>query len=56
MEAIGQLHASAAFLPEEIAARTHWIRDSVSLRTGLEAVENRNMLLLLGIEPRPSNP
>jgi hypothetical protein len=55
MELSGQLHALAA-LPPGKAADTHWLEEWVSLRAGLDAVEKKNLLPLLGIEPWASNP
>jgi hypothetical protein len=35
---------------------THWIGGWVGPRAGLDAVEKREILLLSGIQPRPSSP
>jgi hypothetical protein len=40
----------------EIAPDIRWLGGWMSLRVCLEAVENRKILFLLGIEPRLSNP
>jgi hypothetical protein len=40
----------------ETAPNIHWIGGWVGPRTGLDAVKKRKISLLLGIEPRPSNP
>jgi hypothetical protein len=54
MEMSGQLHALAAFPPGEIVPGTLWIGGWVGHRTDLDAVENRKILPLQGIELWPS--
>jgi hypothetical protein len=49
----GQLHTLAALPPGERAPGTHWIGGSVGLRDGLDVVEKRIFLTLLGLELRP---
>jgi hypothetical protein len=44
------------FTPWERAAGTHLTGDSVGLRAGLDTVEKRRILILAGIERRPSSP
>jgi hypothetical protein len=56
MEVRGHLHASAAYIPGEIAPGTHSIGGWVGPRAGLDAVEKRKILPLEGVEPRPSTP
>jgi hypothetical protein len=51
MEVNGQLHASAG----ERATGTYRIGSWVDSRSGLDAVEKRKILPLLGIEYRPSS-
>lgn len=41
------------FSPGEKAAGTHWVRDWVGPRSGLDEVENRKFLALPGLELRP---
>jgi hypothetical protein len=49
----GQLHAPAAFTPEERALGTHWIEGWVDLRAGLDDLEKTKFLTLPGLELRP---
>jgi hypothetical protein len=45
------------FIPAERIPGTHWIGGYVDRTAGPEAVEyKKNLLTLLGIEPRPSSP
>jgi hypothetical protein len=44
------------FIPGETTPGTLWIRCWVGPKAGLEFVEKRKTLPLLGIEPRPSSP
>jgi hypothetical protein len=44
------------FTPGERAHSTHWIVGWVGPRAGLDAVEKRKILDLLGIEPKLSSP
>jgi hypothetical protein len=48
----GQLHAPAALIPGK-NPRTHWIGGWVGPRDGLDDVEKRKFLTLLGLELRP---
>jgi hypothetical protein len=52
MEVSGQLHASAALPPREIAPGTHWIGGWVGPRAGLDAVVKRK----ISSPRRESNP
>jgi hypothetical protein len=56
MEVSGQLHAPAALPRGERTRGTHWIGDWMDPRADLDVVEKRKILLVPGIEPRPSNP
>jgi hypothetical protein len=47
MEVNGQLHATAA-LPPRKSPGTHWIGGWVSPRAGLDTVEKRKILPMLG--------
>jgi hypothetical protein len=51
----GQLHTQAALSPREIAPDTHWLEGWVGPRAGLDVLEKRTILMLLGFEPWPSN-
>jgi hypothetical protein len=51
----GQLDASAA-LPPRKATSIHWIDGWVGLRTGVDNVERRKILLLPGLELQPLRP
>jgi hypothetical protein len=42
--------------PQKELPGTHWIGAWVGLRTGLDVVDKRNMLPLLGIQPQLSSP
>jgi hypothetical protein len=44
MEVSGQLHAHAAFPPEETAPGLHWLWGWVGFRSGLDDVEKRKIL------------
>jgi hypothetical protein len=44
------------FTPRKRAPGTHWIGGWVGPRAGLDDVEKRKVLPLLGIEPGPSSP
>jgi hypothetical protein len=44
------------FTPGERAPGTHWIRDWVDPRAGLDEVEKRKFLTLLELELRPLGP
>jgi hypothetical protein len=44
----------SASLSGRFTPGTHWIGSWVGPRTGLDAVEKRNILLMQGTEPRPS--
>jgi hypothetical protein len=52
---IGEWSASrpGRFSPGELAPGTHWIRGWVDPRAGLDDVEKRKFLILLGLEFRP---
>jgi len=43
------------FVPVEKAAANHWIGGRVDLRVSLNIVAKRKIILLPGIEPRPSS-
>jgi hypothetical protein len=51
MEVSGQVHAPAA-LPREGAPGNHCVGGFLGPRTGLDTGEEKNIFLLLGIEPR----
>jgi hypothetical protein len=52
MKMSGQLHVAVAFPPREKVPGTHWIGGWVGLTAGLDAVEERKISFLPGIEPR----
>jgi hypothetical protein len=52
LEVSGQLHAPAA-LPRERAPGDHWIGGWVDLTAGLDDLEKKKFLTLLGLELRP---
>jgi hypothetical protein len=52
LELSGQLHATDALSPGEMAPGTRWIRRWVNPRTGLDDVEKRKISPLFGIELR----
>jgi hypothetical protein len=55
MEVSGQLHSPAYLPPGEITHRTHWIRGWVGPKTGLDAVEKREILHCRVLNPgRPA--
>jgi hypothetical protein len=56
MEVSGQLHAPAALPPGKGPPGTRWMGGWVGPRAGLDAVENRKILPLLGIKPWQSSP
>jgi hypothetical protein len=56
MKVSGQLHAQAVLHTEEIDPCTNWIGGWVGVRAGLDAVEKRKILPLLGIKPGTSSP
>jgi hypothetical protein len=43
------------YLRGKVPSGTHWIGSLVGLKTGLDAVEKRQILSLTGTETRPSN-
>jgi hypothetical protein len=49
----GQLHAPAALPPGKEPPGTHWIRDWVDPRAGLDDLEKRKFLTLPGLQLRP---
>jgi hypothetical protein len=49
----GQLQATAALPPGERAPGTHWIGGRVGPSAGLDDVEKRKFLILLGLELQP---
>jgi hypothetical protein len=55
MEVSGQLHAPVALPPRERVPGANWIGGWVSPRAGLDVVEDREILPLSAIEPRPIN-
>jgi hypothetical protein len=55
MEVRGELQAPAALPPGERAPGIHWVGGWVAPRADLDPMENRKILPLLGIEPRPSS-
>jgi hypothetical protein len=56
MEVSSELHAPAALPPGERAPGTHWIGVLVGPKAGLDNVEKRKFLTLLGLEFRPLGP
>jgi hypothetical protein len=53
MEVSSQLHAPAALLPGKKPPGTHWIGGWVDPRAGMDDVEKRKFLTLLGLELQP---
>jgi hypothetical protein len=49
----GQIQAPAALPPGERALGTHWIGDWLEPRAGLDDVEKRKFLFLLGLKLQP---
>jgi hypothetical protein len=49
----GQLQAPAALPPTERAPGTHWIGGGVGPKAGLDDMEERKFLPILGLELRP---
>jgi hypothetical protein len=49
----GQFHALAALPPGERALGTYWIGGWVDPRAGLDDVQKRKILTLMGLELRP---
>jgi hypothetical protein len=54
LEVSGQLHALAALSRKETAPGIHWIGGWVGPRAGLDDLEEKIFLTLLGLEFRPS--
>jgi hypothetical protein len=52
----GQLHAPAPFIPWDIATGTYYIEGLMDPGAGLEFLEKRKIITLVGIEHRPTIP